>query len=92
MTQISGNVLPACGSGGCLAVFGVLYDFAPDEATRSAFLAPLIRNLPVSSGHVVSPCFPSRYPCISEPPLSWQKLCEVIEVVTSISNPSCPAA
>ena len=38
MTQISGNVLPACGSGGCLAVFGVLYDFAPDEATRSAFL------------------------------------------------------
>ena len=36
MTQMSGDVLPACGSGGCLAVFGVLYDFAPDEATRSA--------------------------------------------------------
>ena len=92
MTQISGDVLPACGSGGCLAVFGVLYDFVPDEATRSAFLALLIQNLHVSSGHVVSPCFPSHYPRISEQPLSWQKLCEVMEVVTSISNPSRPAA
>ena len=87
MTQISGNVLPACGSGGCLAVFGVLYDFAPDEATRSAFLAPLIRTLPVNSGHVVRPCLLSCHPSISELPLPLQKLCEVMEVVSSIINP-----
>ena len=87
MTQIFGDVLPACGSGGCLAVFGVLNDFAPDEATRSAFLAPLIQNLPVNSGHVVSPCFPPRYPSIPEPPQLWQKLREVMEIVTSITIP-----
>ena len=54
VTQISPNAVPACAPTGCLAVFGVLYDFAADEATRSDFLAPLLQRLPESRGDVVS--------------------------------------
>ena len=55
VTQIPPGALPACAPKGCLAVFGVLYDFADDERTRSDFLTPLLQRLPESQGSLVSP-------------------------------------
>ena len=54
VTQISPESVPACAPKGCLAVFGVLYDFAANEGTRSEFLAPLLQRLPESRGDLVS--------------------------------------
>ena len=53
VTQISPDAVPACAPKGCLAVFGVLYDFAATEGTRSEFLAPLLQRLPESRGDLV---------------------------------------
>ena len=54
VTQIAPDAVPACAPKGCLAVFGVLYDFAPTEGTRSEFLAPLLQRLPESRGDLAS--------------------------------------
>ena len=54
VTQIAPDAVPACAPKGCLAAFGVLYDFAPSEGVRSEFLAPLLQRLPESRGDLVS--------------------------------------
>lgn len=53
VTRISSEGLPACSEKGCLAVFGILYDYANDESETSAFLAPLLNHIPESQGRVV---------------------------------------
>ena len=53
MTRISPDAMPACGPKGCLAVFGVLYDYAADEDAHADFLTPLLQHIPKSTGSVV---------------------------------------
>jgi carbonic anhydrase len=50
VTKIDASDVPACGSTGCTAVFGVLYDLSEDITEPDAFLTPFLSNIPEQVG------------------------------------------
>ncbi|KAK9824750.1 hypothetical protein WJX74_004730 [Apatococcus lobatus] len=60
VTSVSNVSVPACGTG-CFAVYGVLYDIAPDTTLSNTFLTPFLSDLPEQIGEEYATNFTSDF-------------------------------